>query len=133
MDALSKPRALSPAELCRGCDPAQFPFATTDELEDYNGPLGQARAVEAIRFGVGIRRDGFNLYAMGPEGVGRHTTVQRLLESEAAAGPVPSDWCYVFNFEAPHRPRALELPAGRASKLKGDMAAGLREAGPGRG
>jgi lon-related putative ATP-dependent protease len=122
MDALNRPRALSAAELCRGCDPAQFPFATTEELEDYSEPLGQARAVEAIRFGVGIRRDGFNLYAMGPEGVGRHTIVRRLLEGEAGGAPVPSEWCYVFNFDAPHRPRALELPAGRASQLMGDMA-----------
>jgi lon-related putative ATP-dependent protease len=124
MDTPRPPRArpLSAKELSRGCDPARFSFRTTDDLEDLPQVLGQARAVEAIRFGVGIARDGYNLFAMGPEGVGRHTVVRRHLEQEARRRETPADWCYVFNFEAPHKPRALHLPAGRAPKFAQDMA-----------
>ncbi len=114
-------RPLPAAELCRRCDPEQFKFDTTDELEDLGEALGQARAVEAIRFGIGIRREGYNLFAMGPEGLGRRTVVQRFLEQQAASEPVPADWCYVFNFETPHKPRSLELPAGRAPKFRESM------------
>jgi lon-related putative ATP-dependent protease len=116
------PRALATADLCRRCDPSRFGFQTTDELTDFAEALGQARAVEAIRFGVGIRRDGFNVFAMGPEGLGRHALVKKLLEQQAPQEEVPSDWCYVFNFETPHRPRALKLPPGRATKFRQDMA-----------
>lgn len=112
---------LAPAQLRRTCDPASLAFATTAELEDFGGILGQARAVEAIRFGVGMERDGYNLYAMGPEGIGRHTIVRRHLEKKALERATPSDWCYVFDFAAPDKPRALELPAGTASRFRQDM------------
>ena len=114
--------ALPAAELCRRCDPARFAFGTTDELADFADSLGQARAAGAIRFGIGIRSDGFNIFAMGPEGLGRHALVKRLLEQQAPSQEVPSDWCYVFNFETPHKPRALRLPPGRAGKFREDMA-----------
>ncbi len=115
-------RALAAADLCRRCDPDQFRFQTTDELEDLAQVLGQARAVNAIEFGVGMGRDGYNLFAMGPEGLGRRTIVRRHLERLAPRGQAPSDWCYVFNFDTPHKPCAVELPAGRASRFRQDMA-----------
>ncbi len=115
-------RALAAADLCRRCDPDQFKFQTTDELEDLAQVLGQARAVNAIEFGVGIGRDGYNLFAMGPEGLGRRTIIRRHLERLAQRGQAPSDWCYVFNFDTPHKPCAVELPAGRASRFRQDMA-----------
>jgi len=114
-------RALDAAELQRRCDPAQLAFASTDELPDMSDALGQARAVEAIRFGIEMPRDGYNLFAMGPEGLGRRTIVRGFLEQTAPAREVPDDWCYVFNFDTPHKPRALRLPPGRAPRLKQSM------------
>lgn len=114
--------ALSPGELRRRCDPARFAFATTAELEGLDGAPGQARAVQALEFGVGMRREGYNLYAMGPEGYGRHTLVLQRLAAQALERPLPADWCYVFNFKSPHRPRALRLPAGEAPAFKAAMA-----------
>ena len=66
-------------------------------------------------------RDGYNLYAMGPEGIGRHTIVRRYLEQRAPQRATPADWCYVFNFAAPDKPRALKLPAGQRAALQRDM------------
>jgi len=114
-------RTLAPSELRSACDPARFDFDTTAELEDLGEALGQRRAADAIRFGIGIRREGYNLFAMGPEGVGRRTIVRSFLEQQAPAREVPPDWCYVFNFETPHKPRALQLPAGQAPKFKRSM------------
>jgi lon-related putative ATP-dependent protease len=115
------PRELSADELCRRCDARQLGFGTTAELDEGWQVLGQARAEAAIRFGTGIAFSGYNLFAMGPEGVGRRTIVRKRLQQQAAAGETPPDWCYVFNFEAPHRPRSLRLPAGRARRLQQDM------------
>lgn len=117
----SASHALEPQALRRTCDPAGLAFGTTQDLEDFADVLGQSRAVEAIRFAVGMERDGYNLYAMGPEGIGRHTIVRRHLEQRAPQRPTPPDWCYVFNFAAPEKPRALELPAGSAVRFREDM------------
>ncbi|HEX6320586.1 MAG TPA: ATP-binding protein [Burkholderiales bacterium] len=116
------PAALSPARLRRGCDPAQLGFETTAELAPLEGAPGQDRATQAIEFGVGMRHQGYNLFAMGPEGSGRHSLVRRRLEEEARRLAVPADWCYVFNFDVPHRPRALRLPPGEAPAFRNAMA-----------
>ena len=104
---------LPPADLYRRCDPSQFDFVTTAELEDLTVFVGQPRAREAIDFGIGIQKTGYNLFALGPPGSGKRTLVRRLFEEQAAHDAVPSDWCYVNNFVQPHLPHALELPPGR--------------------
>jgi len=116
------PRAPLPIdELAHRCDPAQFAFATTDELEDLGAIPGQERATEAIELAVGIERDGYNLFVMGPAGCGRHTLVRQRIEARAERAPRPSDWVYVNNFAQPHRPIAIELPPGRGAGLSADM------------
>jgi lon-related putative ATP-dependent protease len=112
---------LEAAALCQRCDPVQFAFETTDDLEDLTGVIGQARAVEAVRFGIGIARQGYNLFALGPEGTAKYSIVRRYLERQAAGQPPPSDWCYVNNFAEAHKPRTLRLPAGGGSRLRRDM------------
>ncbi len=112
---------LKPEQLCRRCDAATFAFRSTADLEDLDGVFGQARALGAIEFGVGMRREGYNVFAMGPEGVGRHTLVRRELDAQARRLPPPADWCYVFNFRSPHRPRALSLPAGQSGAFRAGM------------
>ena len=52
-----------------------------------------------------------------------------ILERQAKEMPTPEDWCYVFNFEADHRPRLLRLPAGRGSELQRDMETLLADLG----
>jgi lon-related putative ATP-dependent protease len=108
--------------LYRRCDPQQFSFQTTAELEDLTEIIGQARAIEAVRFGIGIRRDGYNLYALGQHGTGKHSVIRQFLEQKAATEPVPADWCYVNNFEQPNQPNCLKLPPGRGTGLRQDMA-----------
>ncbi len=107
--------------LYQSCDEIQLPFETTEELGHFGDVIGQPRALEAVNFGTGIERDGFNIYAMGSSGTGRFTIVKNILERQAATRETPSDWCYVYNFKQPHKPSALRLPAGRGSKLRDDM------------
>jgi len=107
--------------LKRRCDAAKLRFKTTAELKDLPGVLGQERAVAALKFGVGIQRDGFNLFALGPSALGKHSTVRQFLETAAAAKATPDDWCYLYNFDDNHRPRALRLPSGTGVKLRRDV------------
>jgi predicted ATP-dependent protease len=113
--------ALPPGILRRRCDPGSFGFETTAELPDVPGIIGQERAEEAVRFAIGIRRYGYNLYALGTSGMGKHGFVRAFLEKRAAGEDAPPDWCYVHSFAEPRRPRALRLPAGRGPQLEEDM------------
>ncbi len=118
MDAVSP---LDVQSLCWRCDPNQFSFQTTDELPDCDEILGQARALDAVEFGIGIRHDGYNLFVLGPSGTGKRTVVRQFLQRRAADEAVPPDWCYVQNFDRSHQPKALQLPAGRGKQLQADM------------
>jgi len=120
-------RELTPDELTFVCDPNQFEFETTDSLPDLLRIIGQDRAVRAIDFGVEIPSYGFNVYAMGPAGTGKTTTVRSFLDRKANQEPTPEDWCYVNNFVDPKRPRAIQLPAGYGNQLRDDMAEFIRD------
>ena len=124
---MTQPLELRAEQLRRRCDPAGFDFETTASLADLDEVLGQPRAVAAVEFAVGIDRDGYNLYALGTTGTGKHAVVRRFLEQRARERPVPPDWCYVHNFEAEHQPRLLQLPAGRGGELRRDLERLVRE------
>ena len=112
---------LGPDKLYHSCNLEQLPFDTTAELEPLAETIGQERVLESIKFGVGMPHEGYNLYVMGSPGLGRHTVVHKELESKAKEEAVPSDWCYVANFQHPHNPSAMKLPAGLGRMLKSDM------------
>jgi len=120
-------KPLSADQVRRSIDPASFRFASTEKLRDVDGVLGQERALEALDFGVGMRREDYNLFVMGAQGSGRHSTVRQHLRRRAAAEARPDDWVYVNNFEQNHKPRALRLPPGRAVTLRDDMARLIEE------
>ncbi|MDP6390198.1 MAG: ATP-binding protein, partial [Alphaproteobacteria bacterium] len=114
-------KPLSIGDLYAGCDTKQFDFRTTGNLPNIEELIGQERAVEAVCFGIAIESDGYNVFALGPPGIGKNTLVGEFLARQAEDEAVPSDWCYVHNFDHPRRPTALELPAGRARPLARDM------------
>ncbi len=108
-------------QLCKRCNTDDLVFDTTAELEPLDEVLGQARAMRAIEFGIGIRRKGYHLFAYGPPGTGKHSIIKKILEKKAADEQAPPDWCYVNNFEQPHKPKAVKMPPGRASQFARDM------------
>ncbi len=114
-------RPLPAALLYRRCDPAALPEDLDGEVADASGLIGQHRAVEAVEFAVAMRRKGYNVYALGPSGAGKHTLIDDLLRRRAAGEPTPFDWCYVNNFEEPQKPHCLKLPPGRAASLRQAM------------
>lgn len=114
-------KPLSPDALYQRCDPSGFNFETTEELEDLPRVLGQKRAMEAIRFGIGMPRDGYGLYVLGEPGSGRRALINRFLHERAAGERCPPDWLYVNNFRDSRKPVALALPPGRGVRLRDDM------------
>lgn len=127
---MTEVKSLPAERLCQRCDPAVFDFETTESLGDLPEGVEQARADEALRFGLAMRQPGYNVFVLGESGTGRHAIVFRLLKELAAKGEVPPDLCYVHNFDDAQRPRLLTLPAGRGAELRTDMQTFVRDLGP---
>lgn len=115
------PSPLACSELYNSCDPDVFSFRSTDELEAIEPPIGQERASRAVEFAIRVEAGEYNLYAIGPPGIGKRALVWELIAREAATSTIPNDWCYANNFSDPQRPHALRLPAGRGCALSRDM------------
>ncbi|WP_042353498.1 Lon protease family protein [Bacillus rubiinfantis] len=122
-DVLSTHR-LPPSKLQAKCDPLQFPFETTKELDQLpNEMIGQERAVKAMEFGLSVEQTGYNLFVVGPSGTGRMTHTLDSVAKIAKNRAVPSDYCYVFNFENPNQPLVISLPAGQGIEFQRKMEA----------
>jgi len=82
--------------------------------------------VSSVQFGMDIRSDGYNIFAMGPMGTGKSSTVFDFLSRQAASLPAPDDWVYVHNFATPHQPNAIRMPAGqgKSSQIHGKARGG---------
>ncbi len=94
-------------------------FADTSELEQSALPwVGQDRAEQAARFGLGMEQADYNLFVLGEVGSGRSSLLLQSMQLAAAARSVPPDLCYLHNFDAPERPRALRMPPGQGRELR---------------
>jgi lon-related putative ATP-dependent protease len=114
-------RELSVEECRNFCKDFSFDCESTAELEPLREIIGQERAVRSLRFGLGIRERGFNIFASGMPGTGRKTAIVDFIKQTAKELPVPPDLCYVNNFKDPQRPRALRLPAGKGMAFRKAM------------
>jgi len=108
-------------DLTARLDPAALGFTRTDELHPLEAVFGQERAVRAIEFSLGMEGSGYNLYAAGPDGFGKHTVVEAFLRRRSAVRAAPPDWIYVRNFVDPDRPVGIALPAGRGRAFAAEV------------
>jgi lon-related putative ATP-dependent protease len=110
---------LQPEALRKPCMDEMLNYSNSTSLPDEL--IDQQRAEEALKMGLKIKADGFNVFAAGDEGTGKLTAVKMFLEKLVTNEPTPDDWCYVYNFKDPYQPKKLKLPAGYGSELKNDM------------
>lgn len=112
-------RALPAHQLRLTVDPATLGFASTAELTGQPLPwIGQERAEAAARFGLAMQQPDYHLFVLGDVGSGRASLLHQAMLAEAARRPVPPDLCYLHDFDAPDRPRALRLHAGQGRLLR---------------
>ena len=118
---MRKIKELKYTDLKNECPINSFKFKTTNELETYNGIIGQERALEAVKTAMQIYQKGFNLYVCGNVGMGKTAYVLSVVNNLAKNQKIPNDLCYIYNFDSPNEPLALSLPAGQGRILKEDM------------
>ncbi len=114
-------KRLSAEQLYHSCNPELLPFKTTETLESFSGIYGQERAVDAMEFGIGMRRPDYNMFVMGHSQSGRFSFVMDTLKTEAKREKKPSDWCYLNNLQDPRYPQAFEFAPGKAEVFKNDI------------
>ena len=102
-------------------DPASLPFETTAGLKPLRKIIGQERGVEAFRFGMGMDKQGYNVFVTGMAGTGRMSTVRKLLKEISKNGRAPDDLCYVNNFKDHEAPILLRLKGGDGNSFKKDI------------
>jgi predicted ATP-dependent protease len=115
---------LSADRLLTRCDPASL------ELNDAQAAtiVGQPRATAAVEYALATPHAGHHLFVAGPPGSGRRALVRNAVQARLRNdGVTRSDWVYVNDFAQPHKPLALELPAGRGQALRDDMKSLVRD------
>ncbi len=118
-----KPKELTYKELDYRCSEAVFPFKSTAELGTFEGIIGQERASKAMKFGLKMKMRGYNIYMSGPTGTGKTSFAKQIVNEMASTISVPDDWCYIYNFNKPNQPMAINLPAGMGKEFQSDMEA----------
>jgi hypothetical protein len=107
-------------------NPATLGFKTTDELHPNHRPDRPGSALKAIQFGANIKSHDFNIFVLGPRPRQDHGR-QGPPGTQGRRGTHAADWVYVYNFDNPNRPKALQLPHGRGKALARGMVATLDE------
>jgi lon-related putative ATP-dependent protease len=103
-------------------DPKTLGFDTTESLcPPEEGVVAQDRAIEAIKFGMGMKDVDYNIFVAGQPKTGLTYIARTFLEKTAKGEPTPPDCCYVYNFKEPDSPNYLSLTAGRGKELKKSM------------
>ena len=115
-------KELAAKDLRLSIDPNSLKVDSTKKLSPAKqGVVGQKRAIEAIKFGMGMVDPEYNIYVAGTADTGATYMARALLEDVAKKQLPPPDWCYVYNFKEPDKPCALKLPTGRGKHLKKAM------------
>jgi lon-related putative ATP-dependent protease len=115
-------RGLPAKELRANFEDDLSAFDTTASLEaTADRVVGQERAIDAIKFGMGMKESGYNIFIAGPSKAGLTYTARTFIEEQATQESTPPDWCYVYNFKEQDKPKGLKISAGRGKMLKKDM------------
>lgn len=118
---------LNYTDLKMTCNTNLFKFKTTQELEPIQSGIGQDRGIRALEFGLQVDVKGYNLYLEGPSGVGKTMYTRNYLDKIAPKKKTPSDWCYIYDFNNPNEPIAVELPAGQGKEFRDSMDGFIKE------
>jgi ATP-dependent Lon protease len=123
MKLASAPRKtpLKTEQLKWTCDPEFFELETTEKAKPIEGIIGQERALKALKLGVELKSQGYNIFITGLSGTGKFTTVKKMLETISPSCPNLFDYAYVNNFDDRDRPILLTFPAGKAILFQKDF------------
>ncbi|MEC8253699.1 MAG: AAA family ATPase [Planctomycetota bacterium] len=83
--------------------------------------IGQERPMAALRAGLSIQAQGYNLFVSGLMGSGRTAVVEMLLRDIQPVCRAVPDRVFVHNFREPNRPSLVTLPAGKGPSFRDEL------------
>ncbi|MPW35807.1 Lon protease family protein [Vibrio sp. B1Z05] len=113
--------SLPSAALYRDADLNLLSSKSTKDIPPIDEIVGQERAQSAVEFAMSIREKGYNIYAIGRNGLGKRTMILRYLKRHPFDQHQLYDWCYVANFEDIRVPKVLKVPRGIGQSLRTDI------------
>ncbi len=96
-------------------DAAKLPKSSKQIPNDDKQVVGQDDALKAIRFGLEMKPDHYNLFVAGADGGGRSMAVRRILSEVAPKMKTPNDIVVATNFDDKDVPVILEFVPGRGT------------------
>ncbi|OGR93286.1 MAG: hypothetical protein A2V88_16460 [Elusimicrobia bacterium RBG_16_66_12] len=96
-------------------DAAKLPESSKDIPNDDKQVVGQDDALKAIRFGLEMKPDHYNLFVAGADGGGRAMAVRRILSEIAPTMKTPNDLVAATNFADKDVPVVLEFAPGKGA------------------
>ena len=112
-----KVHALSGADVAFGVDVAALGINSSDDAS-HVAEFGDSRGRTALELALSAQAPGYNAFVAGVEGPRRLERIADICRNLASPGEPPKDWIYVYNFQSPERPRAIQLSAGDGRRLK---------------
>ena len=112
---------LEAEQLYRAAQLNDLPYKSTRELPPIDEIVGQERAQKAVEFAMSIKEKGYNIYAIGRNGLGKRTMVLRYLNRHQHDPNAMYDWCYISDFEDIRTPKVLRLPCGVGKRLRDEI------------
>ncbi len=112
---------LSYRQLKRFFNYKSMPFKTTKDIEPDYAIKAQPRFEKAMNLGLNIKNDGFNIYVLGDENLGKKTFTEKIVKEQAEKETNQYDYCMINNFEDENSPIILKLENGLAKKFKEDL------------
>lgn len=114
-------RELEAKQLKQTCNTGQFDFETSEDITNSTTVIGQERLTSSMEFGVNIQKDGYNIFALGPNETNKQGHIKHFLEAKAKNESTPPDICYVNNFDDRYKPDVLKLPPGKGREFSSEM------------
>jgi len=72
---------------------------STDEITKTRAFIGREKAINSLLFGLEMEREGYNIFVVGPSGIGRKTFAKHFVTEYSQKKPVPPDVAYVMDFD----------------------------------
>ncbi len=114
-------KVLTPDQLKYVFDPKTLEEKEPPSKTPIETIIGQERALKALRLGIELKSQGYNIFVTGISGTGKFTSIKRILETLDPECPSMNDYAFVNNFKDDDRPILLKFKSGLAVKFKKEM------------
>ena len=119
---MKKYNPLKPEQLRSSLPPSAIPYASSLDIPaSALRSHPQKRVMEALKLGLHIKTNGYNIFVAGEPDLGRRYMLREYLTPRAKKEATPPDLIYVYNFDNADNPHLVSVPAGLGKEIKNGL------------